>query len=90
MDSSGLDIDWVGVIKWGVPVVFYAGATWAAYKQVVKKQAADSERINNLERRVAGGVRRQDIDSLNKRIDDLTAAVDKKLDLILLAVRRVR
>lgn len=87
MASSGLDINWIELLKWGVPIVFYAGATWAAYKQLVKKQDSDSRRIDQLERRVAGGVRRQDIDAINQRIDALSESTDKKLDLILAVVR---
>lgn len=90
MASPGFDIDWVGVLKWGVPVIFYAGVAWATYKQVVKNQAKDRERIDQLERRVAGGVRRQDIDAMNKRIDTLSETVDKKLDLIIEVVRAQR
>lgn len=90
MASSGLDINWIELLKWGVPIVFYAGATWAAYKQLVKKQDSDSKRIDQLERRVAGGVRRQDIEALNQRIDTLSQTTDQKLDLILQVVKAAK
>lgn len=72
MASPVSDYDWLGAaINWGVPVVFYAGATWAAYKQMVKRQDSHEERISNLESTVAKGVRPEDIKLVRNDISEL-------------------
>lgn len=68
---ASADIDWLNWLKWGTPIVFYAGATWAAYKQLVKSQQKDSARIDRLERVVANGVRPEDIKLVRADISEL-------------------